>query len=447
MSAAARPVFVPSADAMLDALPVAVYITDAAGWITSYNNAAVTFWGRSPVLGEERWCGAWRLFWPDGRAMEHEESPLAAALHSGQAVHDREAILERPDGSRAVFRPHATPMFDDKGAVAGIVNMMVDITDIKTSEEAREHFAAIVTSSDDAIISKDLNGIIRSWNKGAERVFGYGEKEAIGRSITMLIPADRQNEEPGIIERIRRGERIEHYETIRQHKNGSLIDISLTVSPVKNGRGEVVGASKIARDISDRKRAEESRDLLLHEIKHRVKNTLGTVQAIASQTFRGGPSGEREAFAARLRALAGAHDLLIRQDFDSVRVGELMARAVAPFRENRADRMDVSGDDVVLNANQALLLAMAVHELATNAVKYGALSNGTGMVQLHWALRQDDCRKLMLNWRESGGPPVAQPSRKGFGSTLIERALQQEQGRAQMMFLPEGLQAALEMKL
>jgi PAS domain S-box-containing protein len=447
MSAAARPVFMPSADAMLDALPVAVYTTDAAGWITSYNEAAAAFWGRSPVLGEERWCGAWRLFWPDGSAMGHDETALALALHLGKPVHDREAILERPDGSRAVFRPHATPMFDDKGAVAGAVNMLVDITDSKNSEEAREHFAAIVASSDDAIISKDLNGIIRSWNKGAERIFGYSKEEAIGRSITMLIPEDRQNEEPGIIERIRRGERIEHYETIRQRKDGSLIDISLSVSPVKNGRGEVVGASKIARDISERKRAEESRELLLHEIKHRVKNTLGTVQAIASQTFRSGPREEREAFAARLRALAGAHDLLIRQDFDSVRVGELMARAMAPFRENRADRIEMGGDDIVLNANQALLLAMAAHELATNAVKYGALSNGSGMVHLHWALRQNNGRRLVLNWRESGGPTVSQPSRKGFGSTLIERALLQEQGCARVLFLAEGLNATLEMKL
>jgi len=447
MSAAARPVFEPSADAMLAALPVAVYTTDAAGWITSYNDAAAAFWGRSPVLGEERWCGAWKLFWPDGRTMAPEETPLALALRQGEPVRDMEAILERPDGSRAVFRPHAAPMYDDKGAVAGAITMLVDITDRKKDEETREHFTAIVTSSDDAIISKDLNGIIKSWNKGAERVFGYSQEEAIGRSITMLIPADRLNEEPGIIERIRRGERIEHYETVRRRKDGSLINLSLTVSPVKNGRGEIVGASKIARDISERKRAEESRDLLLHEIKHRVKNTLGTVQAIASQTFRSGPVEEREAFAARLRALAGAHDLLIRQDFDSVQIGDLMARAVAPFRENRADRIEMAGDDVVVNANQALLLAMAVHELATNAVKYGALSNGAGMVHLHWALQEDGGRRLVLNWRESGGPAVTQPSRKGFGSILIERALQQEQGCARMVFAAEGLHTRLEIKL
>ena len=447
VSAAARPVFLPSADAMLDALPVAIYTTDAGGWITSYNDAAAAFWGRCPVLGEERWCGSWRLYWPDGRPMAHAESPVALALRQGQPVRDMEAILERPDGSRAVFRPHAAPMFDDKGAVAGAINMLVDITERKKDEETREHFTAIVTSSDDAIISKDLNGIIKSWNKGAERVFGYSQEEAIGRSITMLIPPDRLNEEPGIIERIRRGERIEHYETVRRRKDGSLIDLSLTVSPVKNGRGEIVGASKIARDISDRKRAEESRDLLLHEIKHRVKNTLGTVQAIASQTFRGGPGEEREAFAARLRALAGAHDLLIRQDFDSARVGELMIRAMAPFRENRADRIEMAGDDIVLNANQALLLAMAVHELATNAVKYGALSNGAGKVHLDWALRQDDGHRLAFHWRESGGPPVAPPRRKGFGSVLIERALQQEQGSARMSFLPEGLDVSLDMKL
>ena len=164
--------------------------------------------------------------------------------------------------------------------------MLIDISERRQADHTREQLAAIVHSSDDAIISKNLNGIIQSWNKGAERIFGYTAAEAVGKHVSILIPEDRLNEEPGIIARISRGERIDHYETIRQRKDGSKIDISLTVSPVRNAKGQVVGASKIARDITDKKRAESAKELLLNEIKHRVKNTLGTVQAIASQTFR-----------------------------------------------------------------------------------------------------------------------------------------------------------------
>ena len=446
MSAAAK--FDPTPDlSMIDALPMAVYTTDADGRITSYNQAAVAFWGRAPVLGKERWCGSHRLYWPDGQPMPLDQCPMATTLKTGQAIRDIEAIIERPDGSRAIFMPFPTALTDDTGAVTGGINVLVDITERRHAEQTREHFAAIVTSSDDAIISKDLNGIIRSWNKGAQRLFGYTEEEAVGQPVLLLIPSDRLNEEPGIIERIRRGERIDHYETQRRRKDGSLIDISLSVSPIKNSRGEVVGASKIARDITDRKRAEQTRELLLHEIKHRVKNTLGTVQAIASQTFRDAPPQERQAFAARLRALSGAHDLLTRQDLDQVPVRDAVSRALSPFQEKNAERIAVTGGDIVLGANQALLLAMAIHELATNAVKYGALSNDTGTVRLDWSLRQEVGRRLRLHWREQGGPPVDPPTRKGFGTNLLERALQQEQGSAQIRFHPAGIECALEMKL
>ena len=217
---------------------------------------------------------------------------------------------------------------------------------------------------------------------------------------------------------------------------------------MKNAAGKVMGASKIARDITDKVRAEEARDLLLHEIKHRVKNTLGTVQAIAAQTFRDGPRIERDAFTGRLRALSNAHDLLTQEHLDHVPARGMIERALAPFNENRQARFSVSGDDVILGANQALLLAIALHELATNAVKYGALSNDSGKVALAWQIRhQDDGRHLSLEWRETGGPAVGEPHCRGFRSTLIERALMQEQGRSCFDFRPEGVVCSLKIKL
>ncbi len=153
-----------------------------------------------------------------------------------------------------------------------------------TGERAADHYAAIVESSDDAILSKDLNGVIMSWNGAAQRLFGYTADEAVGQSVTILIPADRHDEEPMILARIRRGERIEHYETIRQRKDGSLVDISLTVSPIKDFKGDIVGASKIARDVTERRRAQERQELLLKEMDHRIKNlfTLATSVVILS---------------------------------------------------------------------------------------------------------------------------------------------------------------------
>lgn len=442
------PFDMPDARDLLQALPFAAYTTDADGRITAFNQAAVTLWGRRPHLGEDQWCGAHKLFWADGRPMAHDECPMAQTLRTGVAMSGVEAILERPDGSRIHFAPHPTALRDASGRITGGINTLVDITDRINAERGSGHLGAIVESSDDAIISKNLFGIIQSWNRGAERLFGYTAAEAVGRHVSMLIPEDRLNEEPGIIDRIRRGERIEHYETRRQRKDGSQVEISLTVSPVKDSGGKIVGASKIARDNSERKQAEQAKDLLLHEIKHRVKNTLGTVQAIATQTFREAPREEREAFNGRLRALSGAHDLLTQQDWDHVSLSGMIARSLVPFQENRGARFQLSGPDAILNANQSLLLAMALHELATNAVKYGALSNDSGTVALAWTVTgAGDTRKLRLEWREDGGPPVTIPEHKGFGSTLIGRALQQEQGRSCFDFRPQGVICKLEMKI
>jgi PAS domain S-box-containing protein len=204
--------------ALLQALPAAVYTTDAVGRITFYNEAAAALWGCRPELGKSEWCGSWCLYWPDGRPMPHGECPMAIALKEKRGIRGAEAVAERPDGTRIPFLAYPTPLWDETGALAGAVNTLVDITERKKAEEAAQRLAAIVETSDDAIVSKDLKGIIKTWNAGAQRLFGYSAAEVIGKPITILIPPDNIDEEPAILERIHRGERIEHYETVRQRK-------------------------------------------------------------------------------------------------------------------------------------------------------------------------------------------------------------------------------------
>jgi len=206
--------------AILKALPAAIYTTDAAGRITFYNEAAVGMWGGRPEIGRSEFCGSWRLYWPDGTPLPHDECPMAIALREQKAIDGQEAMAERPDGTRTPFLAYPTPLFDEAGKLTGAV-MLVDISGRKTVELASQRLTAIVESSDDAILSKDVNGIITSWNGGAERLFGYREHEVVGKPVTILIPYDRQDEEPEILARIRRGERIDHYETVRQRKDAA----------------------------------------------------------------------------------------------------------------------------------------------------------------------------------------------------------------------------------
>ena len=246
---------------LVELLPMAAYAVRAPdGVIAWFNSRAAELWGRVPVVGDsdERFCGAHRLYHADGTYMAHGHTPVALALSTGVSVHEQEVVIERPDGSRVTVSVHIDPIRDKDGSIVGVVNFFHDVTDKKLAERTAGLLAAIVDFSDDAIISKSADGVITSWNAGAERIFGYTAKEAIAQPITLIIPQDRREEEVDILERLRRGERIEHYETVRVRKDGERVDISLTISPLKDEHGRVFGASKIARDITERKQVAQT---------------------------------------------------------------------------------------------------------------------------------------------------------------------------------------------
>jgi PAS domain S-box-containing protein len=291
--------------------------------------------------------------------------------------------------------------------------------------ESREQFrwlASIVESSDDAIIGKNLDSFITSWNKGAERLFGYLAEEVIGKPVTILIPPERRHEESVVIERLRRGDRLDHYETIGRRKDGNLIDISLTVSPVRGADGKVVGASAIARNITERKRSEAQISVLAREAEHRAKNLLANVKAMVHLSEASTPDGLKEAIEGRIEALANVHSLFVQSRWTGAELGSLIKQELSPYSRDGEMRTEFDGPTVILKPDHAQTIAVALHELATNAAKYGALSVATGNVRVEWS-RTDTDGALVLRWTEAGGPPVKAPTRKGFGTGVMEAVI------------------------
>jgi PAS domain S-box-containing protein len=288
--------------------------------------------------------------------------------------------------------------------------------------ESQAHLAAIVASSDDAILSKTLEGIVTSWNAAAERMFGYTAQEMIGQSLRRIIPADRQHEEDVILARLAAGTRVDHFETVRVGKAGKPIEVSVTISPVKDSHGRIIGASKIVRDITERKDREQQVAMLIREVNHRSKNMLVTVQAIARQTAALGREDFVERFAQRIQALAASQDMLTKSGWKNVSLEDLVREQLAHFKGLLGKRIRLTGKSTNITATAAQALGMATHELATNASKYGALSTDAGRVEISWNIEATNGgqSRFSMSWSESGGPPVAAPTRRGFGSTVLD---------------------------
>lgn len=311
---------------------------------------------------------------------------------------------------------------------------------LRESEQRLRWLASIVVSSHDAIISKDISGTITTWNNAAEALFGYTSEEVIGRPITILIPPDRHHEELSILERISRGERIENYETVRRRRDGSSVNVSLTISPVRNAEGRIVGASKIARDITGRKRAEAREKMLTAELDHRVKNILAQVAAIAKSTREGSRSVDEflRSLDGRIQALAAAHMLLAQSAWQGVGVDALVRSQLAPYASGT--NITIRGTDVILAVAEIQILTRVLHELATNAAKYGALSIPGGRLSVSWDCSTNEKEtNLVFVWRELSGPPVPSKIEASYGTDLIRNLIPHELGGSvDLVFAPDG---------
>ena len=250
-------------------------------------------------------------------------------------------------------------------------------------------------------------------------MFGYSAEEMIGRPIMTIIPESHRHEEDLILARIRLGERVEPFDTVRRHKSGRLVQISLTVSPLLSTDGTIIGASKIARDITDRKEAEQRINTLMGELSHRVKNQYAVIVSMLRETGR--HAGSLEEFERLIRerviALSRSHDLLISGKWVGATLSDLVLAQLEAFASN--DLLVVDGPPILLSPTAVQYLGMAFHELATNAAKYGALANSDGRIEVKWHTTSD--ARLHLKWRELNCSGADARTSRGFGSTVLER--------------------------
>ena len=361
-------------------------------------------------------------------------------LSTGHSLR-REISITFPSG-RAVWDVTAEPLRDAADKIVGVTTAAADLTERKRLEAERGRLAAIVETSSDAILSRALDGTITSWNRAAERTFGYTATEAIGRDIAMLVPPDRVDEFARTRQSLDTGEPVAPFETVRLTKDGQRLDVSIAVSPLTNADGVLVGTSIITRDISERRQAQEQQNLLLAELSHRVKNTLATVLSIANQTLARAESLDQfsRSFRGRIQALAAAHSLLTAVNWNVAALRVLVEQALQPYASSDCSNVRISGDEVLLRPSAALTFSLVLHELATNAAKYGALHKPGGLVVVDCGVRSNGGRELHLHWAESGGPPVRPPVRRGFGLELIERSVaHQLAGQAVLDYRVEGL--------
>jgi len=435
------------------AVDYAIITADFQDRITGWNSSATRLLGWEPadVLG--RPCKL--IFTPEDCAAGVPEAEMLMALNEGRAVDERWHV--RRDGTRFWAMGELLPLHD--GELLGYLKILRDCTEQRRAEEAlresEQRYRLIVESARDyAIFTTDLQGRITSWNRGAREVLGWDESEALGRPHSILYtPEDHLAGVPEA--EMAKGLTEGHAQHDRWHlrADGTRIWGTEVMTPLQDGDGETHGYLKILRDRTDQKREEEQRTLLLAELNHRAKNTLAIVQYLVSQTAVAAatPCELREALQGRLDALASAHDLLTREAWRGAELADVVQATLAPY-DARVTRIEVSGPKLRLTPNAALVLNMALNELATNAAKYGALSTPLGGLEVSWSLdRPPEAAAggaLDLTWRERGGPAVAASPHPGFGSRLIEEGVSyQLGGHVDLRFLPEGVECRFRLPM
>ena len=448
-----------ASNGILDLLPIATFICDAKGTILQYNRHAVTLWGREPQPGQthEEFTQSSRFFELDGTPVRR--STVSEVLITGKPVRDVERIVERADGSSLIVSVNIDPLRDAKGRLVGAVNCFLDITERKRTDNALERsrlhaleqeqrFAATYEHAAIGISEIAPDGRFLRVNEAICAITGFSREHLLANTLfTHTHPDDADPDRQAFRKQVT-GE-LDFYSIEKRfiRRDGRVIWISVRSSPVRDADDKLLYVVRVVQDITERKAAEQRQRLLMDELNHRVKNTLATVQSLATQTARGAttPAAFRERFEGRLIALSKAHDQLTMHHWESVDLRELLSGSLAPYAGTIPDRVVLRGEDVVLRPRAVLTLAMAVHELTTNAAKYGALSVPGGRVEVQWRpATKNGLSQLYVEWVEHGGPTVIEPEQHGFGSKLIEGSVAAELGgEARLIFESQGLRCEI----
>jgi PAS domain S-box-containing protein len=425
--------------AVMKALGVAVYTTDAAGRITHFNEAAAALWGYRPALGEDRWCGSWRLCWPDGTPMRHDECPMAIALREGRSVRGGEAVAERPDGTRIPFAAYPTPLHDEAGAIIGAINVLVDITERKAAEAAladsEAHLRAVFETTPECIKLVSPDGRLLQMNPaGLCMVEADTPADVEGRSIFNLIAPEDRAAWQANHDRVCGGEAL-NWEFTILGRRGIRRRMETHAAPLRLPDGQMSQLA-ITRDVTARREAEQRQTMLAREVDHRAKNVLALALSLVRLTRAEDPRRFAQTVEGRIAALAHAHTLLAQEGWSGAELRAIAKAELAAY--HTAGRVALHGPPLVLIPGAVQPVAMVLHELVTNAAKYGALSAPNGRVELDWAVQADNT--LLLTWSESGGPAVTVPQHQGFGSKLIETMVcKQLDGAVHQHWRAEGL--------
>jgi PAS domain S-box-containing protein len=442
---------------LLGALPAAIYVTDAEGHITYCNQSAVDLWGVRPTLGKDKWNDLSRFYHADGSAMALPDCPTEIALKKGHIVRGREAIIERKDGTRIPIAPYPTPLRDETGAIVGVVNMTLDISERKKAELAlAERNIQLALAGKAALVGSyayDTDTEIMQISAGYAAIHGFPEGTVEKARSECL--ASVHSEDIGRVGQIRRDafherrrEYTVEYRIIRASGEVRWVETRCFISYDGEGRPHrVVGVSI---DITERKQVEEQQRKLVAELDHRVKNVLATVQAVAAHTMDASSSMEHfvAALDGRIRSMGSTHELLSHRRWLGIPLAELVQRELAPY--TTGSNAEVGGPDVMLSAEAGQTMGMVLHELVTNAAKYGALSAPSGRVSISWRLTPNGSTsdRLVFTWRETGGPLVASPSKCSYGMHVVRELVPYELGgTVDYVLSPEGARCRMDIPL
>ena len=448
---------------ILDLLPIATLVCGADGSILQYNKRAVEIWGRAPEPGQSHpdFVRGVKFFASDGTPMR--TSLVERVLATGEPVRDTELRIERADGSEVYVAISVDPLRNARGDMVGVINCFLDITErrrmVAQLEESRrlareqeQRFAATYQHAAIGITEIAPDGRLLRVNEAICAITGRTRESLLASHLFTYTHADDADPDRESFRKQVAGE-LQFYSIEKRlvRPDGREVWVSVRSSPVRAASGELLYVVRVVQDISERKIAERRQKLLIDELNHRVKNTLATVQSLAAQTARGEPPPAvfRERFEGRLTALSKAHDQLTVRHWENADLRDLLTASLAPYAATASNRIVLRGEDIVLRPRAVLTLAMVFHELTTNAAKYGALSVSGGRVEIAWRPVEENGRtQLRIEWTESGGPPVAAPGRRGFGSRLIEGSIAAELGGGgNLTYAATGLICAMVMRM